>query len=302
VYGLRNGELLFSVRGKPIPAVLPVSAMRRDERAADEAPREWLVDFDRAVEVGMALIVHLEEADPSVDQLFALGLAADADVSATAGRLDDALAAHAYQGALEFIPPGTPTNNTAESPSAWHSSAAPAMSPDALRVAVDAAGPQNAAAAARALGLRPFGALAGVPGAADDWHTSAGIMIDALWAGLTIDWDMLRRRDMNFEGDAPFPMAPFDDETYAALRSDAAAFVRGRGPLASLRIRRASSAACGRSGSRRRTRCPGRAAARTRTTSWPECSRKTLCRRLWCGAARWAPMRGSRTRMTWGRR
>ena len=56
-------------------------------------------------------------------------------------------------------------------------------------------------------------------------------MIDALWAGLTVDWDMLRRRDMNFARENIFPMAPFDEATYGALRSDAAAFVRSRGPL-----------------------------------------------------------------------
>ena len=65
VYGLRDGELLFSERGKPIPAVLPVSAMRRQASAGDETPREWLVDFDLAVEVGMALSVHLEDREPS---------------------------------------------------------------------------------------------------------------------------------------------------------------------------------------------------------------------------------------------
>ena len=33
-------------------------------------------------------------------------------------------------------------------------------------------------------------------------------------------------------------MAPFDEANYSALRSDAAAFVRSRGPLPALRIRR----------------------------------------------------------------
>src|SRR4029453_8362511 len=150
------------------------------------------------------------------------GVSGDADVIATAGRVADALASHAHRGALEFIPPRAPTNNTADSPSAWHSGMPAAMSPDALRVGHDAAGPQNGASVARVLGLDGTGVLAGIPGAADDWQTSPGIMIDALWPGLTVDWDMLRRRDMNFEHDSIFPMAPFDDETYAALRSDAA--------------------------------------------------------------------------------
>ena len=70
---------------------------------------------------------------------------------------------------------------------------------------LDPAGPQNGASVARALGLDGTGVLAGIPGAADDWQTSPGIMIDALWPGLTVDWDMLRRRDMNFEREQHLP-------------------------------------------------------------------------------------------------
>ena len=238
VYGLQNGELLFSERGKPIPPVLPVSAMRRQSTADDETPREWLVDFDLAVKVGMALSVHLEDREPSIDQLFVLGVSGDADITATAGRVADALKSHAHRGALEFIPPRAPTNNTTDSPSAWNSGMPAAMSPDALRAGLDAAGPQNGASVARALGLDATGVLAGIPGAADDWQTSPGIMIDALWSGLTVDWDMLRRSDMNFEREQTFPKSPVDEETYAALRSDAAECVRSRGPLPAIRIRR----------------------------------------------------------------
>jgi hypothetical protein len=236
VYALRDGELLFGATGKPIPADLPVSAMRSEP--GDDGQREWLVDFSTAVDVGMALTVHLDESEPSIDQLFVLGVAGETDVAATGARVSAALASHARRGALEFIPPRAPTNNTTDSPSAWHSEMPPAISPDAQRIGFDPAGPRNAASVARALGVDGSNVLAGIPGAADDWQTSSGIMIDALFPGLTVDWDMLRRRDMNFEHEAIFPMAPFDEANYNALRTDAAAFVRGRGPLPALRIRR----------------------------------------------------------------
>jgi hypothetical protein len=243
VYGLRNGELLFEVAGQPIPQPLPVSALRGPSNggaAAEEGvPRDWLVNFEKALAVGMAVSVHLTEAEPVIDQLFVLGVSSEADPVSTAGRVAATLASHALLGRLEFLPPRAPTNNSADSSSAWHSERGPAQSPDALRLSFDPDGPANASLTSRALGIGDgLAALAGVTGALDDWQTSAGTIVDALWAGLTVDWDMLRRRDMNFAHDNIFPMAPFDEATYGALRSDAAAFVRSRGPLPAIRIRR----------------------------------------------------------------
>jgi hypothetical protein len=241
VYGFDAGALLFTATGKPVPKTLPVSALRPKadgERPPDEVPREWLVEFDTAVEVGMALSIHLDEAEPTIDQLFVLGVSGDGDSGASADRVADALNAHALRGALEFIPPRAPTNNTADALSAWRSGAAPAVSPDALRLRFDATGPQNASILARALGIDGRDACAGVAGAAEDWQTSPGAMIDALWAGLTVDWDMLRRRAMNFGQLTGHPMAPFDEATYVGLRKDAVGFVRSRGPLPAIRIRR----------------------------------------------------------------
>ena len=141
VYALRDGELLFGARGKPIPADLPISAMRSE--SGDEGQREWLVDFSKAVDVGMALTVHLDESEPSIDQLFVLGVSGETDVAVTAARVSAALASHARLGALEFIPPRAPTNNTTDSPSAWHSEMPQAVSPDAQRIGFDPAGPRT---------------------------------------------------------------------------------------------------------------------------------------------------------------
>jgi hypothetical protein len=240
VYGFKDAELLFTATGKPIPKVMPVTALRAPdaEQPRDEAPREWIVEFDKAVEVGMALSIHLNDPDPTIDQLFVIGVSGETDPRMSAGRVADALNNHALAGALEFIPPRAPTNNTADSPSAWRSGGAPAASPDALRLAFDAKGPENAAIASRALGIDGRHACAGVAGAGEDWQTSPGVMIDALWAGLTVDWDMLRRRSMNYGQPMEHPMAPFDEVGYTGLRNDAVAFVRSRGPLPAMRIRR----------------------------------------------------------------
>ena len=242
VYGLRDGELLFEVAGKPIPQPLPVCALRGPGNGGgpgeEDIPRDWLVNFEKALAVGMAVSVHLDETEPVIDQLFVLGVSSEADPVSTAGRVAATLASHALLGRLEFLPPRAPTNNSADSSSAWHSERGPAASPDTLRLSLDPEGPANASLTARALGIGDgLAALAGVTGAMDDWQTPAGTMVDALWAGLTVDWDTLRRRSMGFADNIPI-RAPFDEATYGALRSDAAAFVRSRGPLPAIRIRR----------------------------------------------------------------
>jgi hypothetical protein len=65
----------------------------------------WMVDFDRAEEVGMALRLTLPA--PTVDVLLVVGTS-DGDRSKDlAAQLD----AHHDADGLAFLPPGSPTNN-----------------------------------------------------------------------------------------------------------------------------------------------------------------------------------------------
>ena len=78
------------------------------------------MDFDRAVERGMALRIPLGAAAAAgLDRLLVLGVRATADGAEGARRLSALLDAHHYTDGLSLTPPGTPTNNTESVRSAW---------------------------------------------------------------------------------------------------------------------------------------------------------------------------------------
>ena len=72
-------------RGNRFRRPLPVSALRGGMET--KAPREWLVDFEKALAVGMAISVHLNEAEPVIDQLFVLGVSGETDTASTAAQV-----------------------------------------------------------------------------------------------------------------------------------------------------------------------------------------------------------------------
>src|SRR5205823_5404394 len=77
-----------------------------EQPAVDEGMR-WMVDFDRAENAGMALRLTLPT--PAVDVLLVAGVAKDDQSAAFAAQLD----AHRFTDGLAFLPPASPTNNTA---------------------------------------------------------------------------------------------------------------------------------------------------------------------------------------------
>jgi hypothetical protein len=244
VYGVAADQLLFCVEGKEIPENVPLSTLRdadADPASGDaNVAKTWFFDLDAAVALGMAVRIHLEDPRPVIDQLFVLGVS-QLDEAKGAERFVAALTSHATRGALEFIPPGAATNNTADAPSAWHSGR---QQPTALRdgdvPALDPLSFQNAALLARAFGIDGAQVLASVPAGTADWQTAPGVMIDALWPALTVDWEERRRHELNFE-QGFFSLqrsSDFDEKTYRALKSDAAKFLRGRGPLPTIRVGR----------------------------------------------------------------
>ena len=239
-YGLAGDQLLFRHEGVQIRGPLPITAMRQTGRRASAVDSEWLVDFDKALAAGMALSVPLDGARPSIDQLFVLGLSSTLTPDASARQLADALSGHANRNALEFLAPRAPTNNTADGASFWHSGQGQPTAPDAMRLGFKPDTMQNAAIVARALGIDGRETLAGVTSALEDWQTAPGVLMDALWPAMTVDWDQLRRNELNLSEFGSFTQqaSPFDEATMDALRSDAASFVRNRGPLPALRIGR----------------------------------------------------------------
>ena len=77
---------------------------------------QWMVDFDAAEAAGMALRIPIPAAllAAGLDSLVVFGSAAATSAADTAAQLAQLLDAHHYTDGLEFLPLGTPTNNTAD--------------------------------------------------------------------------------------------------------------------------------------------------------------------------------------------
>ena len=110
----------ITVTGKPIPDPLPVgpnpqaSVAQNDEALAIDEGMKWMVDFDEAERLGMALRLPLppSAAAPKVDTLLVFGVKKSLDSTASAARLRELFEAHKYTDGLSLLLQGTPTNNT----------------------------------------------------------------------------------------------------------------------------------------------------------------------------------------------
>ncbi|MFF0174177.1 hypothetical protein [Micromonospora profundi] len=100
--------------------VADLTSLGDDQPPVDEASR-WLVDFQAAVDAGMAMRIPLplQMAQGGIDRLVVFGVDTDETVApeTPAGRgariLGELFDAHFHTHGLGFVPPGTPTNNTA---------------------------------------------------------------------------------------------------------------------------------------------------------------------------------------------
>ena len=109
-----NGAVLAIATGRDIVADLAVGpdltapVTIDDEQPAIDDGMRWMIDFDRAEQVGMALRLTVP-IPPVVDLLLVTGVSARDRSADVAAQLD----AHHYTDGLAFLPAGTPTNNTA---------------------------------------------------------------------------------------------------------------------------------------------------------------------------------------------
>ncbi len=85
----------------------------------------WMVDYDRAVQVGMAITVALSgSAAPALDgveSLLVLGVQEKYDALSASDEFAKLLDIHERTTGLAFVPQGTPTNNTESVSSGWTS-------------------------------------------------------------------------------------------------------------------------------------------------------------------------------------
>ena len=123
--GYRAGTRQFIALGQPIADRVAVGPDPEDLADIDTtAPlgdaARWLVDFERAVEAGMALRIPLIGADaPGLDRLIVLGVRATSSADQAVARLSSLLEAHHYTDGLALVAAGAPTNNTSSARSGW---------------------------------------------------------------------------------------------------------------------------------------------------------------------------------------
>jgi hypothetical protein len=167
-------------------AVAPTSL--DDETPAIDEGMRWMIDFDKAEEVGMALRMTLWA--PEVDVLLVTGLREGDGSSEVAAQLDG----HHFTDGLAFLPAGTPTNNTAAGRSGYQAPD-PRQDQSYANEFLQQPGDGSAATlAAAAFGTSAFGTIAG---AADDGATIARAMATALWPAT---WGYFLSQMIGFDG------------------------------------------------------------------------------------------------------
>ncbi len=242
----RDGKVVVGgrVEGQPVRRPLslgPDPALKPDPDGLDRGSR-WLVDFDEAERVGMAIRMPLgPSGDLGVDRLVVYGVAGSYHPAVAAQQLAATLDAHHFTDGMELLARGTSTNNHDAARSSW-SSRADVDAEYSHRIEVDDRSkitPATGAAAselieraqldgarlARAFGVpvSTFDYVAGNTGTDD---RDARAMLTALWPG-TAGY-----------GIRQFLGSSINSDTEEALRRHATAFVRSGGPFAALRVGR----------------------------------------------------------------
>jgi hypothetical protein len=116
---LVNGSVVHQAIGAVIPSSLvigpdPAAAI---ERAPDGSlvvadAMKWVLDFDAAVAVGMAIKVPLVGGPQVFDRLVVVGVKLELSATKACVLLEDVLERHRYGQGLELVAQGTPTNHT----------------------------------------------------------------------------------------------------------------------------------------------------------------------------------------------
>ena len=236
----QDGHEPRTVTGKAIPDELPVGLANQDDLSAleladDDLPlvdagMRWLIDYDEAENVGMAVTVPLDDPDVPVTRVVAYGVRAALGPVDSAKRLDRLVRSHRFTDGAEFVAQGTPTNNTDSVTTPW-SRRTPPGPPEFA--AADAPAPgSNAAVVAAALGIDPAVA-ASLPGAREAEQPRAQAFNSVLWA---TTWGEA------IEQLSPAGRANGDDRldtpSIEAIREHWTESVRGRGPVPALLLGR----------------------------------------------------------------
>lgn len=233
----QDGVPPHTEHGELIPDELPVGLTDRDTLTAlkidghdlppiDESLR-WLVDYDEALRVGMAVTVTLPRPGRPVRHLLVYGVRATLDAAAGAARLQRLIQSHRFTDGAAFVAQGTPTNNTDTDRPDW-SKRTPPQTP--MSTTNPPRPGTNAATTAAALDI-DAGLLSTLSRADAAEQANAAAFNTALW---TTTW-----------GDAIEHLTPqgrangdkrLDNRALDAVREHWVRHVRARGPLPALRL------------------------------------------------------------------
>ena len=247
IVGFTDGSERFYAEGSPIPDSLDVSFGPPGTGANDsdlpfDNNSRWLVDLDAAIAVGMAIRIPLADSSTPIDQVFVLGINTQVGPQDSADRLQAAFQAHQYTNGLGFLPPGSPTNNTSASRSAWVSAPAPPTPTDVdvARAQYQPASSQNAALAAKALGMDGSPSLSVADFGLKDQQTEVMVIQRHLWNALGAK----ALSQLYMRWDIPPGGSPSqggwhlhdDPASTAMLKEHMLGWVRSRGVLPVLRV------------------------------------------------------------------
>ena len=235
--GYKDGRLVVNVNGSPILQPLaagpdPSPSAAVDEQGIDTGMK-WMVDFDAAEKVGMALRAKLkkEDAAAGLDFLLVMGIRSSTDATEEIARV---FQAHHYTDGLSFIAPGTPSNNTTDAPSGF-SSKDPgheaSYSAEWTTPPFEVGDESSAGLLTTALGLaKAPDVFATLPFATDKHEVDNRKMNTALWQAT---WGYFLLQMLGVDGTNETPLA---DEDIAWTRQHFIDYVRAGGWLPAIRV------------------------------------------------------------------
>jgi hypothetical protein len=245
VFGYAGGKLIVKAMGNPIPEQLATgpdpSALSEEFSDGDlaiDSGMKWMVDFAEAEKVGMGIRVKLNrEQAQGFDILLVFGTQAAAGAPDGTPKLVNLLNAHRYTEGVNFVPQGTPSNNTPEATSGFKSTD-PGQEESYLAEleapAFETGDQSNGDALTTALGLRGGNALtfANSANARARDQLDARHMNRALWPST---WGYFLTQMMGVGSTGSTTLMPGD---WKWAREHFVAYVRAAGPLPALRVGR----------------------------------------------------------------
>ncbi|HEC66832.1 MAG TPA: hypothetical protein ENI23_16275, partial [bacterium] len=239
----RNSDLVFQKPGNLIEHPLHFGPTPDPDSVDDEIlffddQSKWVIDFEEAVNKGMAVKVtedDIENLEEGFSRVIVIGLKLTTDWDMNKQYLEQLFENHRYTNGLGFAKQGTPTNNVAGiEESAYSRGDDPDMSWERLNS--DNLASENAESAgfrlAQTLGLSPS-IFDNTENALIVEDLPARHMIEALWS-ITLGYYMeyMLDKEYNFYEGEDFN----DEKLKKGLKEHFKHFVRGRGPHSALRV------------------------------------------------------------------